>query len=129
MQLVANAGCSVSIIESGSAEQQIPQWEEHGEVAAAISSLEPSADRMVRSMKARAHQQPLAQRTEAEAQVGMRQVLDCPRYQQNQDELCRRHPDQQRDRRHPDALDQIVEKMVAAVRPEAHLALAVVHAV
>jgi phage baseplate assembly protein gpV len=57
------------------------------------------------------------------------QVLHQPQHDQQADELARRHADQQRQGGKPDAGDQVVEQVVAGVRPEGHLPLGVVDAV
>jgi hypothetical protein len=115
------------------AEQRIPHRKQHREVAAADAPLAGAGiadtDAVVHAMKARAHQQPLADRTEAQPQVGMRQALHQLREHHHRHELRGRHADRLRQQHEQCVADQIVEQVVAVVRPHRHLPLAVVHGV
>ncbi len=83
----------------------------------------------MQAVKARAHQQPLPQPAERQPDVGMLQTLQRTRHQRQRDKLVGRHADQQRQRCEKCRHQHVVEHMVAIVRPQAKLTLAVVHRV
>ena len=102
---------------------------QHGEIAAVGLAFVSDSDAVMAAVKARADQQPVADRAETEPHVGVREALDHAADDGDHDELAGLHADDLRNTGEPDPLDSAVEQMIAVVRPEAHHALAVVQAV
>ena len=106
------------------AEQHIPP-RQHGTV---IATTPPERQHAVmRAMKPRRDQQTLAHDAERDPGVGMRQALDEAQHQHQQRKLHRRHADRQRNHAEPQERNEIVQQVIAVVRPERHLALRVMH--
>mmetsp|Transcript_36595 Transcript_36595/g.84867 ORF Transcript_36595/g.84867 Transcript_36595/m.84867 type:complete len:323 (-) Transcript_36595:1691-2659(-) len=81
------------------------------------------------AVKARADQQPLAERAETQTHIGMLQALQQLGDDRDRDELPRLHTDQPREQRKGRGHEHIVQQVVAVIAPHRHLALAVVQAV
>ena len=99
------------------------------EVAVVIHRISRIGAHVVQPMKQRIDEQLVDHRPEADAHIGVREILDQPAHEDEHRVLAGRHADEQPDAAEDDGLEHIIEHMVAIIRPAVHLPLAVVEAV
>ena len=128
IELIADAGGWVLVAKIRRAEQLIPDTERDPEIYTEAPPFVPNADAVVHPVELRADQK-VFERAKVPAQIGVRQGFHEPEHGKHQRELLRRQADGQRDGRHPERRDQVVEDVYAVIRPERHLLLRMVHRV
>ena len=127
--MIAYAGGLQARCEIRRAKQHIPKRKKRREIDALILPLVPCADGMMPAMKRRAHQQPVTQPAEIHPRIDVRQTLDHAGGNNDHHKLARRHAERQRRHRHCRRRQHVVQQMVAVIRPETHLPLAVMQTV
>ena len=87
-------------------------------------ALAAARPRMMQPMEARPDQQPLAHPAEAHVDIGVRPAFDQPADHQDEHEVVGLDADELREHRQHEVHQQVVDHVVAVVRPDGHAALA-----
>src|ERR1700758_113899 len=80
-------------------------------------------------MEARRHQQSFSEPAKGQSDIGVAQALDKSHEEHEHRKLQRRNSDREPDHTEPQPRNQVIQKMIAVIGPEAHLPLSMMQRV